>query len=62
MLVPKERFDEHVLPQLLYQMSREADPVFKEQLTDCLDKLSADDNLAGECYLHADACVKSVSR
>jgi hypothetical protein len=43
-------------------MSQEADPMFKEHLTKCLDKLFADPLLEGECHLHADASVKSVSR
>ena len=62
MLVPEDRFDQHVLPQLLHQMSREADPGFKEQLMECLKNLSADNSLEGKCYLHADVSVKSVSR
>jgi len=62
LLVSKDRFDQHVLPQLLHQMSKVADPGFKEQLMDCLDKLSADDSLAGKCYLHADVSLKPVSR
>ena len=59
---PKDRFDKHVLPQLLHQMSRVADPVFKELLTDCLKDLSADASLEGECHLHADGSIKSVTR
>jgi hypothetical protein len=45
LLVPKKRFDQHVLPQLLHQMSREVDPIFKELLIDCLEKLSADKSI-----------------
>ena len=31
-LVPMDRFDQHVMPQLLHQMSCQADPIFKEHL------------------------------
>ena len=51
-----------MLPQLLHQMSQEADPIFKEHLTDCLNTVFEDDGLEGECHLHADGSVKSVSR
>jgi hypothetical protein len=58
-LVPKERFDQHVLPQLLHQMSRVADPIFKELLTDCVKELSADDSLeAGLTHVHISAQPK----
>ena len=49
----QDRFDEIVLPQLLHQMSQEADPVFKQHLTNCLDTLLADSTLEGECHLKA---------
>jgi len=62
MVVPQRGFDEHVLPQLLHQMSQEADPVFKEHLTKCLNGLFANGHLDGECHLHADGSVKSVHR
>jgi hypothetical protein len=43
-------------------MSQEADPIFREHLTDCLNQVFQDDSLEGECHLHADGSVKSVSR
>jgi len=59
--VPMDWFDQHVLPQLLHQMSKVANPGFKDQLMDCLEKLSADDSLEGK-GLHSSTFQLNLTR